>query len=230
MNKSYEYLDGKVILENKQGEKYTQTVCNNTYDIVRQENLIETIDDNISDIEKEKKNIMPSKGLNIFVNLLWLAFIIGGPIFAFSLGLLLPVKTGSIADICMSNILNFLHITNISLQTYYALCYALAPSIVFIIPAGIICMLVNNITYKKSKKKIAGYEKALEYLKARKITEEEKLEKLKAESKELVNDQEKGFKHIEVDEDYLDELNNSIDDVFNKGYTLSRKKKNSFNK
>ena len=25
-------------------------------------------------------------------------------------------------------------------------------------------------------------------------------------------------------------LNNSIDDVFNKGYTLSRKKKNSFNK
>ncbi len=217
-------------LKNKQGEKYAQNLCNNTYDIVKQENLIETIDDNIKDIEKEKKNTITSKGLNIFVNLLCLFLIVGMPILIFkfySSEFLFPVKTGCFADICMRNILNFLHITNISLQTYYALCYTFANSIVLCIPFGVIGMLVKNITYKRSKKKVAGFDKALEYLKARKLNEEETLAKLKEETKELpIKEQENDYKHIEVDEDYLDELNNNIDDAFNKGYTLSLKKKN----
>ena len=238
MNKSYEYIDGKVILENKQGEKYAQNVCNNTYDIVRQENLIETIDDNIKDIEEEKKNTKLDKFFYIIMKMMSVLTALSPIISAFIFTLLF-YKSNSLLvndifianqnDLIITNILKFFHISSINESIYYSLSCIFSLGSMIIVPTGIIFATITHILYKKRQKEvlqeIAGYEKSLEYLKARKVTEEETLAKLKAESKELDNDQEKGFKHIEVDEDYSVELDEGIDKAYDEGVSLRRKRR-----
>ena len=238
MNKSYVYIDGKVILENKKGKKYAQNVCNNTYDIVKQENLIETIDDNIKDIEEEKENTKLDK---VFYRTMKMLSILAVflPIISALIGTILFYKPNSLLvndififnqnDLIITNILKFFNISHINETIYYSLNCIFSLGSMIIVPIGIIFGTATQILYKKKQKEVleerAGYDKVLEYLKARKLNEEETLAKLKAESIELVNEQEKGFKNIEVDENYQEELNNNIDKAYDEGISLSRKRR-----
>lgn len=53
MNKEYIYLDGKVVIEDEDGNKRLTDYSDKLDEILIQENLIETMEDNLSEIEQE---------------------------------------------------------------------------------------------------------------------------------------------------------------------------------
>ena len=202
MNKSYDYIDGKVILQDKDGKRYAENVWNNTYDIVKQENLIEEINQQIADTENQKDKFKPSKTFHIIDIILWLI----------------------VASIPGSLLL----FRNIG----FNLVQKIIP-VFFSISFGIMAIIINHTTYKKELRKVAGYEQTLEYLKKKKLMEQKNLEKLRSESREIpFTEKEEGYKTIEVDDTYQEMLKQEMEDAFKTGYnrTLTRKRKNNFNK
>lgn len=62
MNKEYVYIDGKVIIEDENGNKKVQQYSDKTEEILVQENLIETIEERIKKLgERIKKNNISNK-------------------------------------------------------------------------------------------------------------------------------------------------------------------------
>ena len=53
MNNKYTYLNGNVILEDREGNEYITPNTDNMYDVVKQENYIEIIENKISDVQEE---------------------------------------------------------------------------------------------------------------------------------------------------------------------------------
>ena len=208
MNKEYISLDGKVIVKDEKGARKLLEYYDNLDEVLVQENLIETINDTISYLEKEiedYKKYNKDHYIPILLPLGALMTTIGPPAMNYCLGN---------TDVYVSSIDTIFGTMNEAV--FYGLMYsALLLPIVSLIEYDI----YSN--HKKSLKKEKGINSQLEFLKKIIISEKEKLVKLK---KEKTTDKEnKEFRIVEVDDiEKLKLLKSWLKLVYDLGYNSKK--------
>ena len=228
MNQSYEYIDGKVILKDRNGNSYVTANTDNMTEVVRQENKIEIVDNYIAEyqnklaenehsVKKYGKARKAAIGLSVIIPIIFsLMFYILDTINFTS-------SNPEMANQFIVNIMNFFNAE--SYAAYDGIAAFLATGIVSFAYSAIVNI---NISIKKHKaiknlkNNRIGYSKIIEYLKTKKEEEEKKLEELKSQSK-IPTSQEKIYKVIDVDNslDYKN-LNLEVENVYNQ--SLEREK------
>ena len=185
MNKVYTYIDGKAIIKDENGNQIPIKYYDNLDEVLVQENVIETIEDRITDLEKKainykkynKKHYIP-----ILLPLTILMITIGVPAMFYGLG-----KTGVYINT----------INTIFGPMNEALLYISLFSTLYL-PFVSLMELRSYRQYKDSLKEEKGVNSELEFLKKQIIEEKEKLVEL---TKEKSNTEEnKEFRIVQVDD------------------------------
>lgn len=189
MNKEYTYIDGKVIVKDENGTQIPIEYYDNLDEVLIQENLIETIEDRISYLEKEsqyykiynkkynKKHYIP-----IILILGVLTTIIGGPAIFYFLGN---------TDIYTS-------VVNTIFGTMNEAVFFSSVFSILYLPAISVLELNMYCNHKNLLKKEKGINSELEFLKRQIVNERKKLVEL---TKEKTRDNEnKEFRVVKVND------------------------------
>ena len=228
MNQSYEYIDGKVILKDRNGNSYATANTDNMPEIVKQENKIEIVDNYIAEYQNKlaenehsvKKYGKARKDAIGFCLIIPIVFSLMFYIFD---TINFTNSNPEMANQFIVNIMNFFNAE--SYAAYDGITVFLAACIISL-PYATIVSISTKIQEKKAIKSLnnnrIGYSKIIEYLKTKKDEEEKKLEELKSQSK-IPTNQEKIYKVIDVDNslDYK-KLNLEVENVYNQ--SLEREK------
>ena len=160
MNKEYTYIDGKVIISDENGKKTPVDYYDNLDEVLIQENLIETIENKISILEKESEDYKKYnyKHYIPFFLLMALMTIVGLPVLFFD---------------CLENTAVYISITS-----------------AVILPSTGFMELDRYKKYKDCLKKEKGINSELEFLKQQIIEEKEKLVELKSKKTRTNENQE----------------------------------------
>ncbi len=180
MNKEYTYIDGKVIVSDENGKQTLIDYYDNLDEILIQENLIETMEDKISILEKESKEYKKHNTKHYIPFFLLMALMI---IVAFSVlfihGLENLYISTSIGEMNLK-LFMFIAISAITL------------------PAAGFMELDRYIKYKNWLKREKGINSELEVLKQQIMVEKEKLVELKSKKTRTNENQE--FRVVEVND------------------------------
>lgn len=204
MNKEYTYIDGKVIVEDENGNKKVREYNNKLDKILVQENVIEAMEDQILILEEESKyyeKINPKRYIPIIL----------------PVGLL----TLAIAPSVILSLVEGINIFTTTIDTVFGTINKAAVSTLAMavptIPLVSIFELAFYNQYRDSQQKEKAVNSELEYLKKQIILEKEKLETLQ---KEKTNEEtKKEFKVVKVNDlQALQTLKNSLYLYYDLGY------------
>ena len=207
MNKEYTYIDGNVIIRDENGKQYQTEYYDNLDKVLVQENLVETIENKINELEKESVQYgnVPKHYIPITIIMFAIMVTIGVPIILYWL-------TG-----------NNPLITSINTKFGTMRLSAFVSSMVSVLGFPFFGLLELNIyqQYKATIKEGQGINSELEYLKNQIVIEKQALEDLK---KEKTQDEEnKEFRVVEVnDTEKLKELRNYLNLYYNLGYNIEK--------
>lgn len=204
MNKEYTYIDGKVIISDENDNKTQSDYYDNLDEVLVQENLIETMEEKIQELEKESQSYKKSNKkhyIPVIFPMVALMSTIGAPI--------------------MFNLLTGTNSFTTYVDTIFGtISQALATSIpmsICFLPLGAGFELSMYRDYKNSLKREKGINSELDYLKQQIEKEKEYLESLK---QERTRDKEKtDFRTVKVDDlQQLKALRSYLDFYFDLGY------------
>ena len=203
MNKEYIYIAGKVIVTDENGTQNSVEYYDNLDEVLIQENLIETMEDKISKLEKESKDYKKYNKkhyIPIVLPLSILTTTIGIPAIAYLLG---------DTDVYVSSINTIFGPIN------RAVLYTLSTST--LLPFISLEELRMYRDHKNSIKEEKGINSELEFLKQQIIIEKQKLSELKKEKTKNRDDKE--FKSVEVDDlEKLKALKSYLNLYYDLGY------------
>lgn len=201
MNKEYIYIDGKVIVKDENGNQTPIEYYDNLDEVLVQENLIETIENQILDLENESQKLKKENKGRYLPKLLLLT--------ALLLLVIMPALFTYLGNIGLVST-SILFGINKGVLTSYLL------SIVFLPIAALLDFTVYS-NRKKSIKEEKGINSLLEFLKNRIVIEKENLVKLKQEkSREKEN---KEFRVVKVNDlEMLKIFRNNMELYFDLGY------------
>lgn len=198
MNKEYTYIDGKAIISDENNKKTQSEYYDNLVQVLVKENLIQTMENKIQELEEKSKNYKKHNGkyyISIILPITVLTLIIGIP--------------------HMINCMNASNLFAMPVDTILGtMSLFKAISISFLIPLGATFELLSYIEYKMSIKKEKGINSELALLKKKIKKERENLKRLK-ESKTRDNECTK-FRTAKVND--LQELKKQLNFYFNLGY------------
>lgn len=202
MNKEYIYVDEKAIIRDENGEKDPIKYYNELDKFLEKENLIETMENKIKSLEKEKKGI---KNISVFSALMPMIFgiVVLSIIFIiFSLtGLTLPYNT--IVDTIFGPMTHGAFMTSTA---------AILGGTVF----GFAFTLPSFLQRAQDKKHLIGLETELNYLEKSLHKEKEKLEELnKNKNYEHKN---KDFRIVKINNEAIKNLNSKLKLYYSCGY------------
>lgn len=208
MNKEYTYIDGKVIVEDENGNKKVREYNNKLDKILVQENIIETMEDQILILEEEskfhKKN-NPKRYIPIM----------------FPLGILTVAIVPSLLVNLADNANVYATIVNTVLGPMSkATAFTLSMSVASIPVVSFFEWLFYD-QYKSSKKREKGVNSELEFLKKQIIIEKEKLASLQ---KEKTNEEsKKEFRVVKVNDlQTLQDLRYHLNLYYDLGYNREK--------
>lgn len=204
MNKEYIYIDGKVIISDENTKQKPIEYYDNLDDVLVQENLIETIEDRIAELEKESKlykKYNRKHYIPIILPMVILMTTIGVPIMLYFLTGTNPLTASVNTTFGVVNqdvLLSFIF------------------SIVFL-PLGASIEFNMYLQHKNSLKKEKGVNSELEFLQKQLIEEKQVLEDLKKDKKR--DKETKEFRVVEVDDkQQLKALKGYLNLYFDLGY------------
>ncbi len=202
MNKEYAYIDGKVLITDTQGNQKTEKYYDNLNKVLVQENLIEEMENQITELTKKQSHHNIRKHyIPIALPLLTVSSTIIPNLMFYACYGLNPLTTQ--VDTIFGTLNNALFISLVFSQV--------------LIPIGAILEYFLYKVYKSAKKDQNGTNKELEYLKKEIIKEKQILEELK-KSQEKSN-QLKEVKIVSIDDKkQLKELQNNLKYYYNLGY------------
>lgn len=213
MNKEYTYIDGKVIVEDENGNKKVREYSEALDEILVQENIIESMEYEIIELEEESKSY---KKFNS----------------KYYIPIILPLGLLTVA-IVPSVLLNFAEGTNVYATTVNTIIGPMSKAAAFTLTMTIALIPVVSFfewlfydQHKSSVKREKGVNSELEYLKKQIIIEKEKLvslqkQKAKEESKNESFQEE--FKVVQINDlQQLRALRSWINLHFDLGYNGER--------
>lgn len=204
MNKEYIYIDGKAIVTNDDGIQEPIEYCNNLDEILAQENLIETMENEIAELER-KSDVYKKHNIKHYFPLtttLTAALIGVIPLIFFFFDGINPYTTP--IDIGIGTIS----------EAGVIMTLGAAVGLAFTLPIEI----GNYANYKNNKKHVKGINNELEYLKKQIAIERQTLETLKKNKQNKKEEQE--FKVVQVnDKEKLNELKNYLNLCYSLGYS-----------
>lgn len=205
MNKEYFYVNGKVVIEGQNGNKRLEDYSDNLDEILVQENLIETIEASIKDLEKKNHKLDDAKKKKKYIPWGFIAFFLVVSTI-FSLGASYTLKLAGAS---------FYKEIGILLASVYVGSIFIASTIT----------LIERKGFKNRQKYAKGIEKELEYAKKQLVLAKEKLVSLNNEKNNQKENAE--FKVIKVnDVEKLKWLKENLQMYFNLGYSNNKTKEN----
>lgn len=209
MNKEYAYIDGKVIIRDEFNNSRLLEYQNNLEEVLIQENVVETIENKINELEKQLKKYenLPKR----FIPYTLITTILEA-IFAPKILFAIFKKYGGV-DLYKEMFVSTSSISTATIINYFvlAICFLL----------GTIFTIIEYSSYKENKKEFKGITSELSYLRKSLILEKNNLEKLKSEARTVILNQE--FKVNKIDDSYeLDNLNDHINLHYHLGYDEKR--------
>ena len=208
MNKEYTYIDGKVIISDENGKQKPVEYYDNLDDVLVQENLIETIEDIIAELEKESKLYKKCNRKHYIPFILptfALMTIIGVPIIFYCFTGTNPftISVDSIFGVVNQGVL-----LGSSFSTV-------------LLPFGALVEFDMYRQHKDSLKEEKGVNSTLEFLQKQLIEEKQALEDLKKEKKR--DEENKEFRVVEVDDkQQLNTLKDYVELYFDLGYNAEK--------
>lgn len=203
MNKEYIYLDGKVIISDENNKKILMNI-DNLDKVLSQENLIETMENRIQELEKEsalykknnRKHYVP-----VFLPLSVLLSTIGTAIATYYI--IGPNAFTTSVDTIFG-------------EMSVAMSFCI-PTFICLIPAGAFFEYMMHSDYKSSIKYEKEINSQLSYLKEQIVKEREKLERLKQDKSRDKEATE--FRTVKVDDSQqLKSLSENLNNYFDLGY------------
>lgn len=207
MNKEYIYIDGKVIVEDTEGNKRQVEYTDNLEEILVEENRIEVLEDKIRTLKEESREYNKHYKFNKIFPWLILGIFALTPTLCFKV--LFPMISGG-------NVFSEVTSTSIGTMDFGTLASIFYTA--FVSPLGI---LLSGTYFRRNKynlKSEKGRGLALESLKEELICGKENLEKLKQE-KTKVKKAEKGFRTEKIkDTEALNHINGTINLYYDLGH------------
>lgn len=209
MNKSYIYLDGKVIIEDENNNKTLTEYYDNLDEVLIQENLIETMEKRIKELEQEMetyKNCSGKRYIPVILPFTILLSTIGTPI-------VIKFLTG-------------FEPFNYPIDTAFGttnLAMCMIPIVLSIstIPFGALAEICQYITYKDSIKKEKAIISEMDFLNKEIEKGKEHLEKLKQEK--VKNNENTEFRTVKVNDlQYLEALKSYLKLYSDLGYNYEK--------
>ena len=202
MNKEYIYLDGKIIVSDENENKSLREYSDNLEEILIQENIIETMENRIQELEN-MTNINKINKRYIPLTL---------PILLLSIYILLPAIFPLFFGNNVSNVLIDSIFGSVTFINFVKISLSIA-----CIPLGTIGELANYKAHKNNIKDETGNVSELEYLKKQIIEEKEHLSKLK-QDKSKINENKK-FRSVRVNDiEELKKLKSYLELYYDLGY------------
>lgn len=206
MNKEYTYIDGKVIISDENGKKTLIEYYDNLDDVLIQENVIETMENRIAELEKNSQFYKKNNRKR------YIPFALPIAAFMSTVGFSLMAYFLTDTNLFMSSIDTSFGIVN------EGVLYSSIFSSIFL-PLGTVLEVMFYQQYKDEKRKEKGTNSELEFLQKQIIEEKQKLEDLKKEKKRAKEDKE--FRVVEVDdEQQLKALKSYLSLYFDLGYNV----------
>lgn len=184
MNKEYTYIDGKVMVRDENGNQTLIDYYDNLDEVLIRENLIETMENKISSLEKESKDYKKhnTKHYIPFFLLMGLITTVGAPAIFYGLGNT-AVYTSTIST-TFGEVNQAVFFTGLFSAT--------------VLPITALAELNMYKWHKDSLKREKGTNSELEFLKQQILEEQEKLVELKKEKTRTNENQE--FRVVEVND------------------------------
>ena len=167
MNTEYVYKDGKALIVDENDNQKTVTYYDNLDDVLVQENLIETMEEEIKKLEKETSEYKKSSKLSRFL-LVWYPFLL----FTFGPLIMFPVMINFFG---MNDLVNTSLFGTINSGTLLGL----ISSPMLAVP-GLLMTIVLHLQEKGFEQDQKGKATQLKYLKRSLVEEKETLEELKS--------------------------------------------------
>lgn len=204
MNKEYTYIDGKVIISDENDKKTQSEYYDNLDKVLIQENLIETMEGKIQELESESEFYKKNNRMS------YIPVIFPMAVFMSTIGVPL-----------MANWLTGENLFAISVDTIFGpMSQAMSISIpmsICIIPLGLAIELFTHSEYKSSIKKEKGINSQLTFLKQQIEKERDELERLKQDKSKANESTE--FRTVKVDDlQQLKVLRDYLNLYFDLGY------------
>lgn len=203
MNKEYIYKDGKALVIDENDNQRTLDYCDNLDDVLVQENLIETMEKEIKNLETEISEIKKESKFSKCLNILW-------PFLIFTFGPLITMIT-------LCNLFGINQVLTLPLlgTLDFGTAVGILGSTAFSIP-GSLMSLANYFKEKRFERDEKGKETQLEYLKKLLIEQKEDLEELKLDKSNTKTS--KDFSVSRVDDiEALKKLKNYLSFYYNLG-------------
>ncbi len=208
MNKEYTYIDGKVIIRDEKGSQRPDDYYDNLDDVLVQENLIETMENRIAELEKESKKYKKynkKRYIPTIFPMVTLMTTIGAPVLFYLLTGTNPLTISTDTVFGVQNLA-------VSLSTIFSMIF---------IPIG---ALVDVALYRQHKdflKTADGVDSELEFLQKQLVDEKKELEELKEDK---TRDREvTTFRVVTVDDkQQISLLKNYLSFYFNLGYNVRK--------
>lgn len=204
MNKEYTYIDGKVIISDENDKKTQREYCDNLDEVLVQENLIETMDEKIQELERESESYKKYNRKH------YIPFIFP-----------MTALMSTIGSPLLTNWLTESNLFATSIDTIFGpMNQAMAVSIsmsICMMPIGAAIELLTYNEHKSSIKTEKGINSELVFLKQRIEEEREELERLKQDKSR--DNESTEFRTIKVDDlPQLKILRDNLNFYFDLGY------------
>ncbi len=201
MNQEYTYIDGKAIISDENGKQTLIEYSDNLDDILVQENVIETMENRISELENNSKLYNRKHYIPIILSMTALMSTIGVNLLSYFL-------TGNNPFLSSMNTIFGVVNNGVFNSLFYS---------AFFLPFGAYFEAIYYNQYRKDKRKGKGINSELEFLKKQIIDEKQTLENLKKEKKR--NNEDKEFRVVKVDDKkQLQTLKQYLNLYFDLGY------------
>lgn len=197
MNKEYIYVNGKVVIQDENGNKRLVDYNNNLDEILVQENLIENLEKNISKLELQKKCFEKIKNKKRYIPWFFIIMFI-----CLSIGLPLYINLLiELAGAIWNNTITMVYLFLCTIGIWFAISIELS----------------EFKKFKGFKKNAKGVEKALEYARIELVSAKAKLERLN--NTNTITKANSEVKVVKVNDiEKLTELQENIQMFFNLGY------------
>lgn len=208
MNKEYTYIDGKVIISDESGKQAPVEYFDNLDDVLVQENVIETMENRIAELEKDSQFYKKNNRKR------YIPFVQPMVAFMSTVGVNLMFYFLSGTNPLMSSKDTMFGVVNegVLYSSFFS---------TFFLPIGTLFEVMLYRQYKDEKRREKGTNSELEFLKKQIVEEKQALEDLKKEKKRDAEDKE--FRIVEVDDKQrLKVLKDYLSLYFDLGYNGER--------
>lgn len=204
MNKEYTYIEGKVVISDEHDSKTQRDYYDNLDKVLVQENLIETMEKTIEELEEESKSYQKKNSKHYI------------PIIFPTTLLMTTVGSPAIVNLLTSTNLFITKVDTVFGQISQAMAVTI-PMVTCIFPLGAMLEFSMYCQYKDSLKKEKGIDSKLTFLREQVKIEKEKLKELKQEKSKIQENTE--FRTVKVnDTQQLETLNNYLELYYDLGY------------